>query len=204
MLPSTPEGVLLQEGDARREPPIVLARRAGTPYRNGHSIVVSVAHPLEPAAPTAGSWHFRGDVRALALSHAGLLRGARGGADEGPPGVRGRGPAGARRRGGAMIGRAALRHKRFQQAGVFSCRTVRTRGRAAHRPRREARRTDGAVSPPLARRPDPPGRRRGATDRPAGPAPPLGPRQISVTRRRPSSTASCTTASTASSISSIR
>src|SRR4051794_1583594 len=35
MLPSTPEGVLLQEGDARREPPIVLARRAGTPYRNG-------------------------------------------------------------------------------------------------------------------------------------------------------------------------
>src|SRR4051794_25473923 len=60
MLPSTPEGVLLQGGDARREPPIVLARRAGTPYRNGHLISCSVAHPLEPAAPTAGSWHFRG------------------------------------------------------------------------------------------------------------------------------------------------
>ena len=36
--------------------------------------------------------------------------------------------------GGAMIGRAALRHKRFQQAGAFSCRAVRTRGRAAHHP----------------------------------------------------------------------
>ena len=51
------------------------------------------------------------------------------------------GPAAARPRagpgwrlGGAMIGRAALRHKRFQQAGAFSCRTVRTRDRAAHAP----------------------------------------------------------------------
>src|SRR3954447_18277466 len=126
MLPSTPGGVLLQEGDARREPPIVLARRAGAPYRNGQVFAWFVAHPLEPAAPTAGSWHFRGNVRALALGHAGLLRGSRGGAAEGRPGHR--------RRGGAMIGRAALRHKRFQEAGTFSCRTVRTRGGAAHRP----------------------------------------------------------------------
>jgi len=29
---------------------------------------------------------------------------------------------------------AALRHKRFQEAGAVSCRTVRTRGRAAYRP----------------------------------------------------------------------
>src|SRR3954451_20792543 len=110
MLPFTPEGVLLQEGDARREPPIVLARRAGTPYRNGQEVLDSVAHPLEPAAPTAGSWHFRGDVRALALGHAGLLLGSPGGAAEGRPGH------GCR--GGAMIGRAALRHKRFQEAGA--------------------------------------------------------------------------------------
>src|SRR3954453_13894694 len=188
MLPFTPEGVLLQEGDARREPPIVLARRAGTPYRNGQEVWLSPHIRSSLPLATAGSWHFRGDVRALVLGHAGLLRGSRGGAAEGRPGHR--------RRGGAMIGRAALRHKRFQEAGAFSCRTVRTRGRAAHRPRREARRADGAESPPVARRPDPPGRRRGATDRPGGPAPPLGPRQISVPRRRPSSTASCTTAST--------
>src|SRR3954453_9187628 len=74
MLPSTPGGVLLQEGDARREPPIVLARRAGTPYRNGQQVLVIAAHPLEPAVGAAGSWHFRGDVRTLALGHAGLLR----------------------------------------------------------------------------------------------------------------------------------
>ena len=122
---SRPEGVLLQGGDVRREPPIVLAQRAGTPYRNGQVFTWSVAHPLEPAAPTAGSWHFRGDVRRLALGHAGLLRWGR---------RRGRGPARARRLGGAMIGRAALRHKRFQEAGAFSCRTVRTRRRAADCP----------------------------------------------------------------------
>jgi hypothetical protein len=31
MLPFTPEGVLLQEGDVRREPLFVLALRASTP-----------------------------------------------------------------------------------------------------------------------------------------------------------------------------
>src|SRR5689334_737621 len=41
MLPFTPEGVLLREGDVRREPPIVLARRAGTPYRNRHWFWIS-------------------------------------------------------------------------------------------------------------------------------------------------------------------
>jgi gamma-glutamyl:cysteine ligase YbdK (ATP-grasp superfamily) len=35
MLPFTPEGVLLQEGDVRREPPIVLALSASTPYETG-------------------------------------------------------------------------------------------------------------------------------------------------------------------------
>src|SRR5690348_11845190 len=183
MLPFTPGGVLLQGGDVRREPPIVLARRAGTPYRNGQLIVCSVAHRSSLPLAAAGSWHFRGDVRALALGHAGLLRRGDGAAESRP---------GHRRRGGAMIGRAALCYKRFQEAGAFSCRTVRTRGRAAHRPRREARRTDGAEPPPVARRPAPPGRRLGATDRPTGPAHRFGPRQISVTRRRPSSTASCT------------
>src|SRR3954465_14659215 len=126
MLPSTPEGVLLQGGDARREPPIVLARRAGTPYRNGHLLRFSSRIRSSLPLAAAGSWHFRGDVRALALGHAGLLRGSGGGAAGGRPGHR--------RLGGAMIGRAALRHKRFQQAGAVSCRTVRTRGRAAHRP----------------------------------------------------------------------
>ena len=38
MLPFTPEGVLLQEGDVRREPPFVLALSASTPYRNGQLI----------------------------------------------------------------------------------------------------------------------------------------------------------------------
>src|SRR3954447_6282345 len=52
ILPFTPEGVLLQEGDARREPPIVLAQCAGTPYRNGHLVSDFVAHPLEPAVCT--------------------------------------------------------------------------------------------------------------------------------------------------------
>src|SRR5690349_20104592 len=60
MLPSTPEGVLLQEGDARREPPIVLARRAGTPYRNGQVFTWSVAHPLEPAVCTGRLEAFQG------------------------------------------------------------------------------------------------------------------------------------------------
>src|SRR4051795_5430835 len=126
MLPFTPGGVLLQGGDARREPPIVLARRAGTPYRNGHTLWIFVAHRSSLPLAAAGSWHFRGDVRALALGHAGLLRGSGGGAAEGRPGHR--------CRGGAMIGRLALLHKRFQEAGAFSCRTVRTRRRAAHRP----------------------------------------------------------------------
>src|SRR4051794_7704791 len=52
MLPSTPGGVLLQGGDARREPPIVLAQRAGTPYESRYEVVGSVAHPLEPAVCT--------------------------------------------------------------------------------------------------------------------------------------------------------
>ena len=57
---SRPEGVLLQEGDARREPPIVLARRAGTPYRNGHAVCGSVAHPLEPAVGNGRLVAFQG------------------------------------------------------------------------------------------------------------------------------------------------
>src|SRR5688572_5549993 len=48
MLPFTPEGVLLQEGDVRREPPIVLALSASTPYRNGHLIRSSVAYRSSP------------------------------------------------------------------------------------------------------------------------------------------------------------
>src|SRR3954449_696523 len=60
MLPSTPEGVLLQEGDARREPPIVLARCAGTPYRNGQVSLVIAAHPLEPAVCTGRLVAFQG------------------------------------------------------------------------------------------------------------------------------------------------
>src|SRR4051795_1326617 len=155
MLPFTPGGVLLQGGDARREPPIVLARRAGTPYRNGHTLWIFVAHRSSLPLAAAGSWHFRGDVRALALGHAGLLRwGWR----------RGRGPARARRRGGAVIGRAALRHKRFQEAGAFSCRTVRTRGGAAPGPGREA--GGAGPSPLVAQRRPPPGRSRSATARP--------------------------------------
>src|SRR3954451_16764536 len=60
MLPFTPEGVLLQGGDARREPPIVLARRAGTPYRNGQQVLVIAAHPLEPAVCTGRLVAFQG------------------------------------------------------------------------------------------------------------------------------------------------
>src|SRR4051812_42136959 len=60
MLPFTPGGVLLQEGDARREPPIVLAQRAGTPYRNGHLSLVIAAHPLEPAAANGRLVAFQG------------------------------------------------------------------------------------------------------------------------------------------------
>jgi gamma-glutamyl:cysteine ligase YbdK (ATP-grasp superfamily) len=38
MLPFTPEGVLLQEGDVRQEPPFVLALSASTPYRVGQQV----------------------------------------------------------------------------------------------------------------------------------------------------------------------
>src|SRR4051794_31632497 len=74
-----------------------------------------------PLAP-AGSWHFRGDVRALALGHAGLLRWDGGAAEVRP---------GRRRLGGAMIGRAALLHKRFQETGPPCCQAARAWGWAA-------------------------------------------------------------------------
>src|SRR5215213_3366862 len=110
MLPFTPEGVLLQEGDVRREPPFVLALCASTPYRNGQEVTDSVAHRSSlPFAP-AGSWHFWGMCERLLLAHAGLLHG--------PGGVvAGKGRARPRHQGSAMIGGLALLHKPFQEAG---------------------------------------------------------------------------------------
>src|SRR5215212_3079517 len=112
MLPFTPEGVLLQEGDVRQEPPFVLALRACTPYRNGQLIWICRTS-LEPAAPTVGSWHFWGMCERLLLAHAGLLHG---------PGevVAGKGRARPWRQGSAMIGGLALLHKQFQEAGLLS------------------------------------------------------------------------------------
>ena len=110
MLPFTPKGVLLQEGDVRQEPPIALALSASTPYRNGQELTSSVAHRSSlPLAP-AGSWHFWGMCERLLLAHAGLLHG---------PGlvVVGKGRARPWHQGSAMIGGLALLHKQFQEAG---------------------------------------------------------------------------------------
>jgi hypothetical protein len=63
MLPFTPEGVLLQEGDVRREPLFVLALRASTPYRNRHRVWLS-PHIARARRANGGLVAFLGDVRA--------------------------------------------------------------------------------------------------------------------------------------------
>ena len=74
MLPFTPEGVLLQEGDVRQEPLFVLALRASTPYRNGQVIWCSVAHRSSLPFPRQARGIF-GMCERLLLAHAGLLHG---------------------------------------------------------------------------------------------------------------------------------
>ena len=97
----------------RREPPIVLALSASTPYRNRHGVYEFCRTSLEPAAPAAGSWHFWGCANGLLLAHAGLLHG--------PGGVvAGKGRARPWHQGSAMIGGLALLHKQFQEAGRLS------------------------------------------------------------------------------------
>ena len=109
MLPFTPEGVLLQEGDVRREPPIVLALSASTPYRNGHT-VLDLSHIARARRSNGGLVAFLRCANGLPLAHAGLLHG--------PGGiVAGKGRARPWRQGGAMIGGLALLHKQFQEAG---------------------------------------------------------------------------------------
>src|SRR5687767_11656194 len=103
MLPFTPEGVLLQEGDVRREPPIVLALSASTPYRNGQVIRSSVAHRSSLPFPRQARGVF-GMCERLLLAHAGLLHG--------PGGmVAGKGRARPWHQGSAMIGGLAVLHK---------------------------------------------------------------------------------------------
>ena len=63
MLPFTPKGVLLQEGDVRQEPLFVLALRASTPYRNGHT-VLDLSHIARARRANGGLVAFLGDVRA--------------------------------------------------------------------------------------------------------------------------------------------
>ena len=112
MLPFTPEGVLLQEGDVRREPPIVLALCASTPYRNGQEVLDSVAHRSSLPFPRQARGVF-GMCERLLLAHAGLLQW---------PGevVAGKGRARPWHQGSAMIGGLALLHKQFQEAGLLS------------------------------------------------------------------------------------
>jgi hypothetical protein len=110
MLPFTPEGVLLQEGDVRREPPFVLALCASTPYRNGQKALDSVAHRSSLPLAAAGSWHFWGCANGLLLAHSGLLQWPGGS-------VASKGQAGPWHRDGAMIGGLAVLHKQFQKAG---------------------------------------------------------------------------------------
>ena len=109
MLPFTPEGVLLQEGDVRREPLFVLALCASTPYRNGQLFMSSVAHRSSLPFPRQARGVF-GMCERLLLAHAGLLHGPRGV-------VAGKGQACPRHQGSAMIGGLALLHKQFQEAG---------------------------------------------------------------------------------------
>jgi hypothetical protein len=94
----------------RQEPPIALALRASTPYRNRHLIVNSVAHRSSLPLAAAGSWHFWGMCERLLLAHVGLLHG--------PGGVvAGKSQARPWHQGSAMIGGLALLHKQFQEAG---------------------------------------------------------------------------------------
>src|SRR5215207_1890000 len=72
MLPFTPEGVLLQEGDVRQEPPIVLALSASTPYRNGRILSV-LSHIARARRANGGLVAFLGCANGLLLAHAGLL-----------------------------------------------------------------------------------------------------------------------------------
>src|SRR5687767_11393955 len=110
MLPFTPEGVLLQEGDVRREPPFVLALRASTPYRNGQDFTSSVAHRSSPPRQRWARGISGGMCERLVLAHAGLLY---------EPGgiVAGKGRARPWRQGSAMIGGLVLLHKQIQEAG---------------------------------------------------------------------------------------
>jgi hypothetical protein len=62
MLPFTPEGVLLQEGDVRQEPLIVLALRASTLYENRQQDLV-LSHIARARRANGGLVAFLGDVR---------------------------------------------------------------------------------------------------------------------------------------------
>ena len=117
MLPFTPEGVLLQEGDVRQEPLFVLALRASTPYRNRHQFECSVAHRSSLPFPRQARGVF-GMCERLLLAHAGLLQW---------PGevVAGKGRARPWRQGSAMIGGLALLYKQFQNNGRLSWQSAR-------------------------------------------------------------------------------
>jgi hypothetical protein len=117
MLPFTPEGVLLQEGDVRREPPIVLALSASTPYRNGRLLRV-LSHIARACRSRGRLVAFLECANGLLLAHAGLLQW---------PGVvvADEGRARPWHQGSAMIGGLALLHKQFQNNGRLSWQSAR-------------------------------------------------------------------------------